>query len=134
MHLNANAFIVVQILPTAMMRVEEDGANGITGAMGDVIRPIERGMIKDWDAMEDLWRYVFYTNLGWEPGSEGQLLVAEPLLTPKVLLSPTLRVHFISHTVYAYSKWMSSAAELVLPFLDFYLLSCSVSLLFKVAI
>ena len=71
-----------------MTRVEEDGANG---ALGDVIHPIERGMIKDWDAMEDLWRYVFYTNLGWEPGSEGQLLVAESLLTPKVLIS----LHFV---------------------------------------
>lgn len=72
------------ILPTAMTRVEEDGANGNGGAMGGVIHPIQRGTIKDWDAMEDLWRYVFYTSLGWEPGSEGQLLVAEPLLTPKV--------------------------------------------------
>ena len=60
-----------------MSRVDEDG-----GVLGDVIQPIERGMIKDWDAMEDLWRYVFYTHLGWEPGNEGQLLIAEPLLTP----------------------------------------------------
>ena len=64
-----------------MSRVDEDG-----GVLGDVIQPIERGMIKDWDAMEDLWRYVFYTHLGWEPGNEGQLLIAEPLLTPKVPL------------------------------------------------
>lgn len=83
--LNVNVSIVSQILPTAMTRVEEDGANGNTG---DVIYPIERGMIKDWDAMEDLWRYVFYTTLGWEAGSEGQLLVAEPLLSPKVRISP----------------------------------------------
>jgi len=68
-----------------MTRVEEDGSNV---ALGDVTYPIERGMIKDWDAMEDLWRYIFYTSLGWEPGSEGQLLVAEPLLSPKVRLSP----------------------------------------------
>lgn len=66
-----------------MMRVDEDGAS-LKNAE-DVIYPIERGLIKDWDAMEDLWRYVFYTTLGWEPGSEGQLLVAEPLLSPKVL-------------------------------------------------
>lgn len=94
-------FSVVQILPTAMTRVEEDGANGNGGAMGGVIHPIQRGTIKDWDAMEDLWRYVFYTSLGWEPGSEGQLLVAEPLLTPKVLNSPSLRVYHISLVFYA---------------------------------
>lgn len=72
------------ILPTSMTRVEEDGVHGNDGVIGDIIHPIERGIIKDWDAMEDLWRYTFYTGLGWEPGNEGQLLVAEPLLTPKV--------------------------------------------------
>lgn len=72
------------ILPTAMSRVEEEGGNGNSGVIGDITHPIKRGMIKDWDAMEDLWRYVFYTGLGWEPGNEGQLLVAEPLLTSKV--------------------------------------------------
>lgn len=79
------ASIVTQILPTAMSRVEEEGGNGNSGVIGDITHPIKRGMIKDWDAMEDLWRYVFYTGLGWEPGNEGQLLVAEPLLTSKVL-------------------------------------------------
>lgn len=61
--------------------------HGNDGVIGDIIHPIERGIIKDWDAMEDLWRYTFYTGLGWEPGNEGQLLVAEPLLTPKVCFS-----------------------------------------------
>ncbi|XP_024359893.1 actin-related protein 7 isoform X3 [Physcomitrium patens] len=74
----------LRILPTSMTRVEEDGVHGNDGVIGDIIHPIERGIIKDWDAMEDLWRYTFYTGLGWEPGNEGQLLVAEPLLTPKV--------------------------------------------------
>ncbi len=86
---DVNGFIVTQLLPTAMTRVEEDGSNV---ALGDVTYPIERGMIKDWDAMEDLWRYVFYTSLGWEPGSEGQLLVAEPLLSPKVCFSPSFNL------------------------------------------
>ena len=47
-------------------------------------RPIHRGQITDWEAMEDVWRYMFYEELGWEIGNEGNVLVTEPLCTPKV--------------------------------------------------
>lgn len=76
-----------QVLSTTMTRVEDDGM-GKQGVLGDIVQPIERGIIKDWDAMEDLWRYVFYKGLGWEAGNEGQLLIAEPLLTSKVFSVP----------------------------------------------
>jgi actin-related protein len=92
-NLISSLLIFVQILPTIMTRVADDKldiANGATkqkkaGAIGEIVHPVERGMITDWDAMEDLWHYVFYTGLNWEAGNEGQLLITEPLLTPKVV-------------------------------------------------
>lgn len=84
----------IQVLPTTMTPVSEDEYGGgyfteMNGSLEEV-HPVERGMIKDWDAMEDLWRYALYTGVGWEIGNEGQVLVAEPLLIPKVILSYSL--------------------------------------------
>ncbi|KAJ7515082.1 hypothetical protein O6H91_23G070200 [Diphasiastrum complanatum] len=49
--------------------------------------------------MEDLWRYVFYTDLGWEVGSEGQVLMADPLLTSKTLKEKTVQIMFETFNV-----------------------------------
>jgi hypothetical protein len=102
-NLISSLLIFVQILPTIMTRVADDKldiANGATkqkkaGAIGEIVHPVERGMITDWDAMEDLWHYVFYTGLNWEAGNEGQLLITEPLLTPKVVFCFSLCI--LSH-------------------------------------
>lgn len=60
----------------------------------DVVQPIERGKIVNWDAMEDIWRFIFYEQLGWDPGSEGPVLVAEPLQTPKITRERMVQVMF----------------------------------------
>ena len=66
------------IIPSQMKRMVDDGSDDVT------LDPIERGFIRDWDAMEDLLRYVAYTGLGWEDGNEGNILFTDPLSTPKV--------------------------------------------------
>ncbi|MCO5612971.1 hypothetical protein L7F22_067244 [Adiantum nelumboides] len=65
----------------------------------DIVNPISRGIIKDWELMEDLWRYIFYTGLGWEVGNEGQILITEPLLTPKVVREKVVQVMFETFNV-----------------------------------
>lgn len=75
------------IIPSQMKRMVDDGSdnNPTTAVFEDVtLDPIERGFIRDWDAMEDLLRYVVYTGLGWEEGNEGNILFTDPLCTPKV--------------------------------------------------
>ncbi|GKD56734.1 actin-related protein 7, partial [Tanacetum coccineum] len=47
------------------------------------VDPVVRGFVKDWDDMGDLLHHVLYNGLGWEIGNEGQILFADPLLTPK---------------------------------------------------
>lgn len=77
--------IVVQIIPTQMKRMPEDGSPSDTSMTEDItVDPVVRGFIKDWDAMEDLLHHILYTGLGWEIGNEGQILFTDPLLTPKV--------------------------------------------------
>lgn len=79
------------IIPSQMKRMVDNGsssADNPTTVFEDVtLDPIERGLIKDWDAMEDLLRYVVYTGLGWEEGNEGNILFTDPLCTPKVRIS-----------------------------------------------
>lgn len=63
-----------------------------------VVDPIVRGVVRDWDAMEDLLNYVLYTGLDWEEGNEGQILFTDPLCTPKVsfIFSPPWNLVFAS--------------------------------------
>lgn len=75
----------IQVIPTQMKKVLEDGTTVNASPVVDVaVDPIVRGFIRNWDAMEDLLHHVLYTGLGWEMGNEGQILFADPLLTPKV--------------------------------------------------
>ena len=81
----------VQVFPSVLREVDDDAAGAV--ANGNVTRgrdlrtvePIDRGLVRDWEALESMWRYIFYTNLGWEMGNEGQVLLAEPLGTSKVM-------------------------------------------------
>ena len=49
----------------------------------NLIRPIERGIITNWDAMEDIWRHTFYNELKVDP-EETPILLTEPPLNPKI--------------------------------------------------
>lgn len=78
-------FYIIQIIPTQMKRMLDDGSVTDNSLVDDVtIDPIVRGFVRDWDAMEDLLHHVLYTGLGWEMGNEGQILFTDPLCTPKV--------------------------------------------------
>lgn len=77
--------LMVQIIPTQMKRMADDGSLVDTSLSEDItVDPVVRGFIKDWDAMEDLLHHILYTGLGWEMGNEGQILFTDPLSTPKV--------------------------------------------------
>lgn len=74
-----------QMIPTQMKIMNEDGSlPDSPSQQANNVDPVVRGFIKDWDAMEDLLHHVLYNGLGWEIGNEGQILFADPLLTPKV--------------------------------------------------
>lgn len=72
-------------MPSKMKLEVEDGQMGDGAVVEEVVQPVVRGFVKDWDAMEDLLNYVLYSNIGWEIGDEGQILFTEPLFTPKVI-------------------------------------------------
>uniref|UniRef100_A0A1J3FTL8 Actin-related protein 7 n=1 Tax=Noccaea caerulescens TaxID=107243 RepID=A0A1J3FTL8_NOCCA len=92
------------IIPTQMKRMVDDGSssadNPTTTVFEDVtLDPVERGLIKDWDAMEDLLRYVVYTGLGWEEGNEGNILFTDPLCTPKAIREQLVQLMFETFNV-----------------------------------
>ncbi|KAG6551646.1 hypothetical protein Mapa_006732 [Marchantia paleacea] len=90
------------VLRTAMTKEaaqDEFSGKSLDLSQLDVINPVQRGIVKDWDAMEDLWRYVLYSCLGWEPGSEGQILIAEALLTPKASREKMVQIMFENFNV-----------------------------------
>eukprot|EP01018_Ginkgo_biloba_P002499 Gb_02989 [translate_table: standard] len=88
------------IIPTEMKGVIEDNQSTDLASFQDItVHPIVRGVIKDWDAMESLLHYVFYTGLGWEVGNEGQVLYADPLLTPKGIREQLVQLMFETFNV-----------------------------------
>ncbi|KMT16986.1 hypothetical protein BVRB_2g041910 [Beta vulgaris subsp. vulgaris] len=88
------------VIPTQMKKVLEDGTTVNASPVVDVaVDPIVRGFIRNWDAMEDLLHHVLYTGLGWEMGNEGQILFADPLLTPKALREQLVQLLFETFNV-----------------------------------
>ncbi|CAH2063310.1 unnamed protein product [Thlaspi arvense] len=91
------------IIPSQMKRMVDDGSSSADNpatVLEDVtLDPIERGFIKDWDAMEDLLRYVVYTGLGWEEGNEGNILFTDPLCTPKAIREQLVQLMFETFNV-----------------------------------
>lgn len=79
------AFFACQVMPSKMKWEVEDNQLADGAVVEEVVQPVVRGFVKDWDAMEDLLNYVLYRNIGWEIGDEGQILFTEPLFTPKVM-------------------------------------------------
>ncbi|KAG6628229.1 hypothetical protein CIPAW_14G000600 [Carya illinoinensis] len=83
------------IIPTQMKRMLEDGSMADNSLCEDItVDPVERGFIRDWDAMEDLLQHVLYTGLGWEIGNEGQILFTDPLSTPKSFREQLVQLMF----------------------------------------
>ncbi|KAH9301349.1 hypothetical protein KI387_012932, partial [Taxus chinensis] len=88
------------IIPTKMQGVVEDDQPADMTELQDItVDPIVRGVVKNWDAMEDLLHYVLYTRIGWEIGNEGQVLFADPLLTPKAIREQLVQLMFETFSV-----------------------------------
>ncbi|CAN6978713.1 unnamed protein product [Brassica rapa subsp. trilocularis] len=85
------------IIPSQMKRMVDDGPSTVSEDV--TLDPIERGFIRDWDAMEDLLRYVVYTGLGWEEGNEGNILFTDPLSTPKAIREQLVQLMFETFNV-----------------------------------
>ncbi|KAJ9542017.1 hypothetical protein OSB04_028523 [Centaurea solstitialis] len=83
------------IIPTQMKIMNEDGSLPDSPSLQtNNVDPVVRGFVKDWDAMEDLLHHVLYNGLGWEIGNEGQILFADPLLTPKAVREQLVQLMF----------------------------------------
>ncbi|GAV86062.1 Actin domain-containing protein [Cephalotus follicularis] len=83
------------IIPTQMKRMIEDGSSADSSLFEDItVDPVVRGVIRDWDSMEDLLNHVIYTGLGWEVGNEGQILFTDPLCTPKAVREQLVQLMF----------------------------------------
>ncbi|KAF3792100.1 Actin-related protein 7 [Nymphaea thermarum] len=88
------------IIPTKMRCIPEDEEPTDKSVSDEItVDPVVRGFIKDWDAMEDLLRYVLYTGLEWEVGNEGQILFTDPLATPKVVREKLIQMMFETFNV-----------------------------------
>ncbi|XP_071698514.1 actin-related protein 7-like [Rutidosis leptorrhynchoides] len=83
------------IIPTQMKVMNDDGSIPDSPSLqANNVDPIVRGFVKDCDAMEDLLHHVLYNGLGWELGNEGQILFADPLLTPKAVREQLVQMMF----------------------------------------
>jgi len=91
------------VIPIKMRGILHDDQSADVEVLEDIsVDPIVRGVIKNWDAMEDLLQYVFYSGLGWEVGNEGQVLFADPLLTPKGVREQLVQLMFEAFNVSGY--------------------------------
>ncbi|XP_048426321.1 actin-related protein 7-like isoform X2 [Pyrus x bretschneideri] len=82
------------IIPNQMKRLDFGSMNDSSSLEDIVVDPVVRGLITDWDAMEDLLHHVLYTGLGWEMGNEGQILFTDPLCTPKAVREQLVQLMF----------------------------------------
>ncbi|AQK65259.1 Actin-related protein 7 [Zea mays] len=82
------------VMPSKMKLDVEDQEMADGAVVEEVVHPVVRGFVKDWDAMEDLLNYVLYRDIGWEIGDEGQILFTEPLFTPKTLREQLVQLMF----------------------------------------
>lgn len=67
----------VEILPT------DEPSTSASGDHYPVHFPVNRGQITSFNELEALIHYSLYDLLGWEQGDEGNVVISEPLLTPK---------------------------------------------------
>ncbi|RMZ55459.1 hypothetical protein APUTEX25_003583 [Auxenochlorella protothecoides] len=48
-----------------------------------LVHPMHAGVVTDWEGLETLLHYTLFEELGWAPEQEGQLLVADPVLSSR---------------------------------------------------
>ncbi|WJZ85822.1 hypothetical protein VitviT2T_005339 [Vitis vinifera] len=83
------------LIPTQMKHILEDGPLIDNLLFEDItVDPVVRGLIRDWDTMEDLLNHVLYTGLRWEMGNEGHILFTDPLSTPKAFREQLVQLMF----------------------------------------
>ena len=56
-------------------------------------RPVEGGLVKDWDGMEKIWQHIFYNELRVNPENQ-PVLISEPPLNPRPKRERTAEVVF----------------------------------------
>lgn len=71
-----NAVIAEQDIPQALEHEEKGSIY--------YIKPIIKGEIKDFEALEAVIRHVLYYQSGWSEGSEENIVIVEPALTPRL--------------------------------------------------
>jgi Actin len=57
-HTHGARCVYTQVTPTAVRRVAEGGV-GVDDSC-PVVRPVRRGVVTDWDAVESIYHHVFY--------------------------------------------------------------------------
>ncbi len=74
--------------------------------------PIERGIVTNWDDMEKIWHYCFYSELRVAP-EEHPIILTEPPLNPKPNREKMVQIMFeVRSTSYVHAKW--SIIQLIL--------------------
>eukprot|EP00890_Picochlorum_soloecismus_P004661 jgi/Picsp_1/5196/NSC_02559-R1_actin-related protein arp7 len=71
-----NAVIAEQDIPQALEHEEKGSLY--------YVRPIVQGEIKDFEGLEAVIRQVLYYQSGWSEGSEENVVIVEPALTPRL--------------------------------------------------
>lgn len=71
-----NAVIAEQDIPQALEHEEKGNLY--------YVKPIVQGEIKDFEALEAVVRHVLYYQSGWSEGSEENVIIVEPALTPRL--------------------------------------------------
>ena len=57
------------------------GANPAeAGGAATLVSPVHRGAVTDWEALESIWHYTVFEQLGWIEGEEGGLMITAPLV------------------------------------------------------
>lgn len=64
----------------------------------NIIHPIEKGMIVDWDAMEKVWHHTFYNELKVDP-QEHPAMITEPPMNSKFAREKCSEIYFENFNV-----------------------------------
>lgn len=64
----------------------------------NIIEPIEKGMIVDWDAMEKVWHHTFYNELKVDP-QEHPAMITEPPMNSKTAREKCSEIYFENFNV-----------------------------------
>eukprot|EP00753_Platysulcus_tardus_P003335 PLAT12401.1.p2 GENE.PLAT12401.1~~PLAT12401.1.p2 ORF type:complete len:389 (-),score=180.49 PLAT12401.1:144-1310(-) len=92
---NFPRFVFPSMIGRPILRAEEDYRDDVeikdimvgdeaekVRSMLEVTYPVENGIVKNWDDMEELMSYTYYTKMGLDPRDK-QVMLTEPPLNPK---------------------------------------------------